>query len=377
MNSLVGTNQVTFAAWIYRDSAPNYWAGIISNKVNQTDGISLLVNPSSKIFWQYDSTSGVYAIDQGATLSTGVWYYIAGIYDNVGLKTFLNGVLNDSSSDAGKTIASNASMNINIGAQEFTGPASYFPGRISRVEIYKRGLTAPEMMQNFYAVADRYGLGIIKKGLVLNLDAGNFASYPTSGSTWFDLAGNSYDSILSNGPSYSTSGAGSIFFDGTDDYGSLNPKAIPPGSQITISFWNNGAGTIASSIISASLNSSDQTLNIHLPWSNGRIYWDCGSPFNRIEKAASTSEYLGWHNWVFTKNATTGNMYIYLDGSLWHSDSGLTGTIPVMDIASIGNYFTGTLPHWGNIGQCLIYNRELSSSEVLQNFNADRARFGV
>jgi hypothetical protein len=149
MNALVGTNQVTFSAWIRRSSAPNYWAGIISNKINATDGISLLVNPSSKIFFQYDSTSGVYAIDGGATLEINVWYNIVGIYDNVGLKTYLNGVLNDSAADAGKSIASTGNMDIIIGAHQPL--SSYFPGEIANVKIYNRALTADEVLQNYNA----------------------------------------------------------------------------------------------------------------------------------------------------------------------------------------------------------------------------------
>jgi hypothetical protein len=149
MNALVGTNQVTFSAWIRRSSAPNYWAGIISNKINATDGISLLVNPSSKIFFQYDSTSGVYAIDGGATLEINVWYNIVGIYDNVGLKTYLNGVLNDSAADAGKSIASTGNMDIIIGAHQPL--SSYFPGEIANVKIYNRALTAAEVLQNYNA----------------------------------------------------------------------------------------------------------------------------------------------------------------------------------------------------------------------------------
>jgi hypothetical protein len=156
MNALVGTNQVTFSAWIRRSSAPNYWAGIISNKINATDGISLLVNPSSKIFFQYDSTSGVYAIDGGATLEINMWYNIVGIYDNVGLKTYLNGVLNDSAADAGKSIASTGNMDIIIGAQQPL--SSYFPGEIANIKIYNRGLTAAEVQQNYNAQRARFGL---------------------------------------------------------------------------------------------------------------------------------------------------------------------------------------------------------------------------
>ena len=157
MNALVGTNTVTFSAWIYRTSAPNYWAGIISNKVNVTDGICLLVNPSSRIFWQYDGgTTGVYAIDSGETLALNTWYNIVGVYDNVGLKTYLNGVLNASAADAGKSISSSGNMDITIGAQP--GPASHFPGIISQCLIYNRALSSDEILQNFNNQRSRYGV---------------------------------------------------------------------------------------------------------------------------------------------------------------------------------------------------------------------------
>jgi len=157
MNRLVGTNSVTFSAWIYRTSAPNQWSGIIANKVNTENGISLLVNPSSNIFWQYDGgTSGVYAISGGTTLALNTWYNIVGVYDNVGLKTYLNGVLNESASDAGKSISSSGNMDITIGAQP--GPASNFPGKISSAQIYNRALSAAEVRQNFNAQRGLYSI---------------------------------------------------------------------------------------------------------------------------------------------------------------------------------------------------------------------------
>lgn len=158
MNALIGTSSVTFSAWIYRTSAPNYWSGIIANKVNVSDGICLLVNPDSKIFWQYDGgTSGVYAIYGGATLATNTWCNIVGVYDNVGLKTYLNGVFNDSASDAGKSISSAGNMDITIGAQD-TGPGGPFPGKIAQCLVYNRALTATEIVQNFNAHRSRYGI---------------------------------------------------------------------------------------------------------------------------------------------------------------------------------------------------------------------------
>jgi hypothetical protein len=188
----------------------------------------------------------------------------------------------------------------------------------------------------------------------------------TQSTTFRDLSPNNNPVTLVNGPTFNSNG--SIVFDGVDDYGTLNPAGIPTGNEITISFLNFGISAPSSSIIAASFNNSDQTLNVHLPWSNNGIYWDCGYPFNRIDKIATNTEYQGWHNWVFTKNAATGNMSIYRDGSLWHSGSGQTSTIPTMTVARIGSYWNNQLYHNGRIAQCLVYNKALTATEISQNY---------
>ena len=75
MNSLVGTNATTFGAWIYIDTVTSSWDGVIANKVNVAEGIALLVSNTQKIFFQYDSTSGNYAIDGGSNIPTAAVSY--------------------------------------------------------------------------------------------------------------------------------------------------------------------------------------------------------------------------------------------------------------------------------------------------------------
>jgi len=156
MNSVIG-NTVTFSAWIRRLAAHTGWPGIMANKVNNSNGICLLINPSNRIFWQYDGgVTGVYALDSGATLELNTWYNIVGVYDNVGLKTYLNGVLNASAADAGKAITSEGNIDITIGAQSVG--ASHFPGKISQCLIYNRALSPDEILQNFNNQRSRYGV---------------------------------------------------------------------------------------------------------------------------------------------------------------------------------------------------------------------------
>ncbi|MBL0084719.1 MAG: hypothetical protein IPP37_20785 [Saprospiraceae bacterium] len=107
-------------------------------------------------------------------------------------------------------------------------------------------------------------------------------------------------------------------------------------NEITVAFWSFGNPDILPAN-TAALEAVDEKGNrqimIHLPWSNGNVYWDCGndgSGYNRINKAANVSDYEGkWHFWAFTKNVTTGSMKIYLDGVLFHSATGQTKKIDI------------------------------------------------
>ena len=225
-----------------------------------------------------------------------------------------------------------------------------------------------------------YNPRIVTDGLVLALDAGNPKSYPGSGTTWTDLSGNGNNGTLVNGPTYSSSSGGYIEFDGTDDDCDLSSTPPINGNEITFSVWNYGIEVKSSSIIWLSGSSGVRMLQVHLPWGNSIVYFDAGngvSTYDRVQKVVSASEYQGWHHWTFTKNATNGTMSIYLDNSLWYSQSGLTLPIGIPDtIRSIGSAGSGNY-HRGYISNLQLYNRELSLQEIQQNFNATRSRFSI
>lgn len=172
----------------------------------------------------------------------------------------------------------------------------------------------------------------------------------------------------------------SIRFDGTDDYIDIPTSVFPAMNAITIELMNFGIDARNSSIIAGGI-SANQDLNIHLPWGDGNIYWDVGRPFNRVYKAAG-SDYIGWHHWVFTKTSATGSMKIYRDGVLWAENTGQTSSIISLSggTVNIGRYTNGSFNgyyHNGNLALLRVYNRELSSQEIIQNFEAQRNRFGV
>ena len=139
--------------------------------------------------------------------------------------------------------------------------------------------------------------------------------------------------------------------------------------QVTVSFWIRGdeVQPINSTIFEGVDASNNRQLNSHLPWGNGRVYWDAGfdGGYDRIDQQAGTADYEGkWNHWAFTKNVTEGTMKIYLNGELWHSGDGKDN--PIGDIAkfSIGsaagwsNFYSGDLDHFQ------VWSTELSQETI-------------
>jgi hypothetical protein len=221
---------------------------------------------------------------------------------------------------------------------------------------------------------------VVQNGLVLNLDASKFYSYPKSGNTWTDLSGNTNDGTLTNGPTYSSANGGYFNFDGVDDYCNLSKTPPINGNEVTFSVWNYGIVAKQSSIIWLAGSNGVRILQVHLPYVGPDfVYFDAGngiSTFDRIQKVPAANEYQGWHHWVFTKNAVDQTMYVYLDGSLWNSGTGKTLPLGTPDTTRlIGS--NGTEYHRGYISNLQLYNRALTAGEITQNFNATKSRYGL
>ena len=220
--------------------------------------------------------------------------------------------------------------------------------------------------------------------LLFYLDAVNTKSYVSGSTTWTDISKGGNTGTLVNGPSFSSANGGSIVFDGTDDYCNVPISAVPTGNQATVSFWTKFNVTQVSSIFSAYNSAGQRQINIHLTWSDSIAYWDCGATggtYDRINSSTlTTAQKTGWHNWVFTKDATAGTMVIYLDGISLASGTGKTNTIGTISTTSkrcaIAS-FDDTMYYSGNISSMLLYNRALSATEITQNFNTHKSRFGL
>ncbi len=217
------------------------------------------------------------------------------------------------------------------------------------------------------------GSKIVKDGLVLYLDAGSPNSYfNKTSTTWKDISGNGNNGTLTNGPTFNSSNGGSIQFDGNDDYISRG-NLIGNTTTFSVCHWinlssNQTTRTIFSNYV-AGVNwvtgISDATTNVI------KFYLGGGTLYATYPLVINT-----WYHVCVTYN--NGNPSIYINGIL---NNTTTGTITFAgSLASnndIGRLGDGRQYFNGKISNVQVYNRALIASEILQNYNASRARFGL
>jgi hypothetical protein len=214
--------------------------------------------------------------------------------------------------------------------------------------------------------------GIVSDGLVFNIDAANRASYPKTGTTVTDTIGSINGTI--SGASFETINNGVFSFDGSDDYIDFgNPTELQITGILTISFWFKSTNTGYQFLVSKD-DGTNSCFGIGLR--QQKIYATIYSSGLTDIQTTTTWVDGNWHNVVFVFTPST-SMEIFVDGN---SEVIETTSIP----ASIDNdsvnlnigrrvnssrYYTGIIPN------TQIYNRALSSTEVLHNYNALKDRF--
>jgi hypothetical protein len=190
-----------------------------------------------------------------------------------------------------------------------------------------------------------------------------------SGTVASDSSGYGFDGSISNCTWVSGITGSALEFDGSTSWVTLPSTAFSSISdEVTISMWAFGSDSLPvnTTVFYASDASDNSCLNIHLPYGTSIVYWDAGNngTVDRISKTAMPSEYQGqWNHWVFTKNAVSGEMKIYLNGSVWQAGTGKSKSIGDVADASFGAQLT-TLNYAGVLDDVRLYDVALSAQEV-------------
>jgi hypothetical protein len=218
----------------------------------------------------------------------------------------------------------------------------------------------------------------VTNGLVLALDAADTNSYRGSGTTWSDLSGNNNTGTLTNGPTFSNVNQGTIVFDGTDDYVALPTSGLAFGTgQFTIEAWVYSTSAVTYNYIYATQSSNvsgfltlyyQNTFGFSLADFNGSV---------RVTTTHQTAVSLNtWYHVIGLRNSS--NQYVvYVNGVTSTSNNSSTLSITTADPRIGINPATNGERWAGRISTVKLYNRALTATEVLQNYNATKTRFGL
>jgi hypothetical protein len=233
---------------------------------------------------------------------------------------------------------------------------------------------------------------MVTNGLVLCLDAANTRSYPGSSTTWTDLSQYRNSGTLTNGPTFSTLNGGGITFDGVDDYIIGTSDFTMVTSAITIVMWVkvpdmtkrcfliNKYKTTAPYGFSFEIGTASSFWNSTL-----RFYAQGSNGFYAVDYRGSislSSNTFYMVSAIFAPQSLIMKMY-YNATEMTANHANANWTQTTGWVTGTPTYYLGayspSVNLYGNqtIYNTMVYNRALSATEISQNYNSTKARFGL
>ena len=219
---------------------------------------------------------------------------------------------------------------------------------------------------------------IVTDGLVFYMDPAYKKSYPGTGTIISNIAENNSGSLNGSGggnnsPQFQNTNGGILDFDGTDDRINIQGINTGPysslGANTTCHMWVNFDGGTAVLIGGSSYNNGGYFFYA----SPSSAYSSYGGSFDQGTWTSFGDEV--WINYCVTKN-DSGNIIWYGNGQQLD-----TGTAPTAGASigfwAVGAYNGGNFAFNGQMGPVQVYTRALSAGEVLQNYQAQKERFGL
>jgi hypothetical protein len=322
--------------------------------------------------------------NQGTVVQTGEnnnhiftnnnWYHVVGSFTrNNFSRVYINGVL---ASSTDSTPLNNISLTPSAANAQISTINTFYAGcRLSVGRIYNRPLSQTEVLQNYNAGLSRFNTSnIVKNNLILDLNASNAVSYPTTGTVWRDLSGYGNAGTLINGPTFNST-TKSIVFDGSDDYvncGSNPSLDILRTVTMELLFKVTGFGSPWTNVFGKMNADGDVSSRCYSAFINSAGYVHFVTADSSGQDVLDSTTFIStdvWYHWVGTINRNTGVMTQYVNGVL-NSTGGvrttdiITNTSPLR-VGYAGSYYQR---YNGSVSIARIYNKSLTTSEILQNY---------
>ena len=269
----------------------------------------------------------------------------------------------------------------NYTAAAITGAINGLPDRYNQ-PIFTTTASAYAWVQNSgkYFMMNYEYPQIVTNGLVFLVDAGLLGSYPTTQSLWYDISGQNKNSTLVNGVSYNSNRY--LTFDGSDDYAVVGTLSnVSSFCTVNALVRRNPSVATTNGALFGFGTTAGSTQDIYY-WAgfSGASY---GFGFNTwntdnwgFNNSTASGEVMDgrWHylTAVFDRNNITGSSKIYVDGVSKALSQVFGATVNRSVSSNFGisynGWNTGNQLFNGDISSVEVYGRELSQSEVLQNY---------
>ncbi len=395
-NSLNLTGDFSISMWVYLTSFPgeqspisNYYEPSPSS--GGSKGWMIYISGTS-LYWIVCGSSQVNLITSVSSFQN-TWKQITITFKNgVGSKIYFDGSLVTSNSSTITPIY-NSTQTPFIGKYQYGDGSSFgymsSNSKVDAVNVWQKALTQAEVTELYNSGNGKQltiDTKIVTSGLVLNLDPSRSSSYPGTGTVWTDLSGQNNNGTLVNGVGYSSVNGGTLTFDGVNDYvnmGNIFNFGTGDFTYEVVVLYNNLTSNASGATIGKDNYSGTNTYKgVLINISDGinfetRNIINGSGPDNKVKYPQSN---LSTNTWYIVNGIRNNNvLQLYVNGILRNSTTESTPT----DITNSQSLRIGSLSDSssqnlnGKIGLVRTYNRALSDSEVLQNFNATKSRFGL
>lgn len=367
-----GTNY-TMEAWVLASS---------------TSGSHNIISSFNNVFFitsgtLYGGVGGNYTLVSSASFPLSLWKHVVLTFDDAAntMTLYINGSQVNQNTNVTLSYVSEI---LRIGSHASAGgtPASYWNGRIAQVRVYNTALTAANVLQNFNAT--KGGYLVATTNLVLYYDPSDNASYPGTGTTLTNLLGTGLNGAMTalayTNPYLTYNGSTSQV--STADNASLEPgsgdwtvevwiryNVIAGKTRTYVSKTNNGGGAV------------DWGYGFRTNPATNTTYFEVGNGTTSVTSPTTSVTTGVWYQIVGVwTNVASNSIALYKNGTLVGSNSHVFASVKdTTNPLYLGNYNGNEFAQQfdGDMGIVRIYSRALSAGEVQNNYDANKALYGL
>ena len=366
------TTGYTYTTWARLEAGnPSSFRTLLYTNTPKYTPITIPNNSNTLGYWDTAFRSSAYDL----TSSVGVWAQFAVVGDNSSQTFYING------SQVGSSIAYGAGGTTHWGWGNNDGAGQPW-GYVANLEFYNTKLTAEQISQNYYNQLPRFQLPNIRtSNLVLWYDPSFSTSYSGTGITINNLAGTSLTGTMSNvtytNPYFSYNGSSS-------QVTIADNALLEPGSgNWTIETWVYQTGQGGSQVILGKFDPGGMAADVSYSVRyNGNLYAQMGDGTGAYINSTLYNLPLNtWKQVVYVyKTGATKTLETYIDGiSIGSVNHTLNSILNTSANLYLGSYNNGEYSQYfnGRIGVTRLYSSALSAADVLQNYNADKSKYGL